>query len=54
MGIDNLCPKIVQGRGNDQAGAVEKGFNKAFEPAVAPSDWKTANGIFILGRIMKG
>lgn len=54
MGIVNLCPKIVQEMVHDQAGPVENSFNKPFEPAVVPSDWKTANVIFIPGRIMKG
>lgn len=53
-GLDNLCPKIVQEMVHDQAGPVENSFNKPFEPAVVPSFWKTANVIFILGRIMKG
>lgn len=39
---------------HDQAGPVEKSFNKPFEPAVVPSDWKSENGIFMQGRIMKG
>jgi len=39
---------------HDKAGPAERSFNKSFEPTVVPSDWKTANVIFILGRIMKG
>lgn len=53
-GLDNLHSKIVQEMVHDKAGPVERSFNKPFEPAVVPSDWKTANVIFILGRIMKG
>lgn len=39
---------------HDKPGPAENSFNKPFEPTVVPSDWKTANVIFILGRIMKG
>lgn len=53
-GLGNLLPEIVQEMVHDEGGPVEGSFNKPFEPTVVPSDWKTANVIFILGRIMKG